>query len=45
MDCLPNKEWASFVYPDMDQDEAYEQLWETLLDISMVWKDTVPKQN
>lgn len=42
--CLPNREWAEFVYPQLAPEEAYERLWETILDVSMVRSGSNAKQ-
>jgi len=30
--CCPSKSWAKVVYPDMDEDEALEKLWEAVFE-------------
>lgn len=42
--CLPNREWAAFIYPQLVPGKAYERLWETLLDISMVRRGSDAKR-
>lgn len=39
----PNKKWAKKVFPDLDEDEAYEKLWDAILYTSRVFegKDAV----
>lgn len=40
---VPTKKWATKVFPDLSEDEAYEKLWETILDVSRVeesWEET-----
>lgn len=39
----PNKRWAKKVFPDLDEDEAYEKLWDAILYTSRVFegKDVV----
>ena len=33
---VPTKKWAAKVFPDLSEDEAYDKLWETILDVSRV---------
>lgn len=40
---VPTKKWAAKVFPDLNEDEAYEKLWETILEVSRVeesWEET-----
>ena len=40
---VPTKKWAAKVFPDLNEDEAYDKLWETILDVSRVadtWEET-----
>lgn len=40
---VPTKKWAAKVFPDLSEDEAYDKLWETILDVSRVadtWEET-----
>ncbi len=40
---VPTKKWASKVFPDLNEDAAYDKLWETILDVSRVeesWEAT-----
>lgn len=48
---VPTKKWAKKVFPDLSEDEAYDKLWKTILDVSRVeesweatkknWKDHI----
>ena len=48
---VPTKKWAAKVFPDLNEKEAYEKLWDTILDVSRVeesweatkknWKDHI----
>lgn len=42
---LPNKEWAKKVYPELDEEKAYEKLTENILDMVRVNEDTDPIEN
>ena len=40
---VPTKKWAAKVFPDLNEKEAYEKLWDTILDVSRVeesWEET-----
>ena len=40
---VPTKKWAAKVFPDLSEDEAYDKLWDTILDVSRVeetWEET-----
>ena len=40
---VPTKKWATKVFPNLNEDEAYEKLWKTILDVSRVeesWEET-----
>lgn len=39
---IPSKRWAKQVFPTLDEDEAYNRLWEAILEVSRVYKDTSP---
>ena len=36
---VPTKKWASKVFADLSEDEAYDKLWDTILDVSRVTED------
>lgn len=38
----PNLVWAKQVFPDLDEEEAFDKLWEAILDASRVTKDNDP---
>lgn len=40
---VPTKKWAKKVFPNLSEKEAYDKLWETILDVSRVsesWEET-----
>lgn len=40
---VPTKKWAKKVFPDLSEKDAYDKLWETILDVSRVsdsWDET-----
>lgn len=40
---VPTKNWAKKVFPNLSEKEAYDKLWETILDVSRVsesWEET-----
>lgn len=40
---VPSKKWAKKVFPDLSEEEAYNKLWEVILDVSRVsdsWEET-----
>ncbi|MCI7238737.1 MAG: aminopeptidase [Anaerococcus sp.] len=40
---VPNKKWAKKVFPNLSEEEAYNKLWEVILDVSRVsesWEET-----
>ena len=40
---VPTRKWAMKVFPHLEEDDAYDQLWETILDVSRVsesWEET-----
>lgn len=40
---VPTKKWAKKVFPDLTEKEAYDKLWEVILDVSRVsesWQET-----
>lgn len=40
---VPTKKWAMKVFPNLAEDDAYDKLWETILDVSRVsesWEET-----
>jgi len=39
---IPNKDWAKKVFPDLDEDEAVELLWEKVLGTCYVHEDNDP---
>lgn len=36
---VPTKKWAKKVFADLDEKEAYDKLWDTILDVSRVTED------
>lgn len=39
---VPTKEWAKEVFPSLNEEEAYNKLWEAILYTSRVFKDSDP---
>lgn len=42
---VPSNAWASKLYPELPLDEAYEKLWENILDCSRVTEDPIEEWN
>lgn len=36
---VPTKKWAQKIFPDLTSEEAYDKLWDTILDVSRVTED------
>lgn len=34
--CVPNRDWAQFLFPELPQEEAYEKLWDVLMRICRI---------
>ena len=39
---IPSKRWAKTVFPSLNEDAAVEKLWEEILNVSRVYKETSP---
>lgn len=39
---IPSKEWAKTIFPDLDEEESVEKLWDAILSVSRVYEKTSP---
>ncbi len=39
---IPSKEWAKTIFPDLNEEEGVEKLWDAILSVSRVYENTSP---